>query len=67
MSSLINAYRHFHKATQKFVNVYSPHICLNHLKLNDNDSIEKMYKNMEELNKYYTKPEFSYLIYKKKS
>ena len=36
MSSLINAYRHLQRATQKLVNVYSPHICLNHLSLKDN-------------------------------
>lgn len=67
MSSMITAYRYFHQATQKLVNVYSPHICLNYLKLNDDAKIEQIYKNMEELNKYYKKPEFSYLIYNKKT
>ena len=65
MSSVITVYRHFHKATEKLVKLYSPHICLNYLKLNDNDSIEKINKNTEELSKYYLTPEYSYLIYNK--
>ena len=66
MSSLINAYCHLQRATQKLVNVYSPHICLNHLSLKDNATDAQIEKNMNELRKYYSSPEFSYIAFKKK-
>jgi len=60
-TNLIVAYRHLHKATQKLVNIYSPHITLNHLNIKDNTSMDDITKNMNELYKYYSAPHLSYL------
>tara|TARA_Y100001980_G_C14388148_1_gene188104 strand:+ start:194 stop:463 length:270 start_codon:yes stop_codon:yes gene_type:complete len=65
MSTLIKSYRHLQKATQKLVNLYSSHICLNYLSLKDNATDAQVEKNMNELRKYYTSPEFSYIVFKK--
>ncbi len=64
MQSLVTAYRHLHRATQKLVNVYSPHICLQHLGITNDATEEVIIKNMEELRKYYSAPQFTYLKYR---
>lgn len=61
MQTLVIAYRHLHIATQKLVNHYSPHICLNHLVIKDNATEKDIIKNMDELRKYYSAPQFTYL------
>lgn len=53
MTSLIKAYINLHKATKKFINIYSPNICLDHLIIKDNISEKEILKNMNELCKYY--------------
>ena len=64
MAQLINIYRHFYKATEKIVKIYAPTVNLNHLKLKDTASPEEIYNNVNELSKYYSKPEFTYLLKK---
>ena len=66
MHYLVQSYRHLHKATQKLVNVYSPHICLNHLSIKDNATEKEIYKNIEILKSYYISPEYAYLMNSKK-
>jgi 2'-5' RNA ligase len=67
MQTLVTAYRHLHKATQKLVNHYSPHITLNHLTIKNDATESEIVKNMDELRKYYTAPHLSYLHDFKKS
>lgn len=66
-TNLIVAYRHLHKATQKLVQIYSPHITLNHLKIDDNANMNDITNKMNELHKYYSAPHLSYLNDFKKS
>ena len=61
MKTLVTAYRHLHSATQKLVSHYSPHICLNHLSIKNDATENEIINNMNELRKYYSTPQFSYL------
>ena len=60
-TNLIVAYRHLHRATQKLVYIYSPHICLDHLIIKNDTTEDDIIDKMNKLEKYYSAPHFSYL------